>query len=101
MDDGLPGDDNRTGPDSPAVRTSIPPDKQPSEAVISTVASVEGVDPTSLDILHDSIDPDELNGLINDSAGEVAVQFTYSGYAVTVRAEDTIILREIDESGSQ
>lgn len=54
------------------------------EQVIYAVANADGVAPTDLAPLYDTIDPDALDSLFeSDSAGTIA--FTYEGHDVVVR----------------
>ena len=69
----------------------------PSLAVVQRVANREGVDPTELSPLHDSIDPDALDSLVDGSLGDAAdfeLEFTYCGYTITVTGEGVIHLDE-------
>lgn len=59
------------------------PDESLSEAVLSEVATAEGIDPVALDTpFHDVVDVDALDSLFQDGTGEVT--FEYAGYEVTV-----------------
>lgn len=86
-DEGISGDE-------PVARTEIPPDMEPSEAIINTIATFEDIPPTDLKVFHNVVDPDALNGLIQSGSDEVEVTMQYAGYDVTVRGEGTLILRE-------
>lgn len=86
-------DEGMTG-DEPVARTEIPPNMEPSEAVISTIATFEDLPPTELEVFHEVVDPDALNNLIQSGSEGVAVTMQYAGYVVTVRGEGTLILRE-------
>jgi hypothetical protein len=57
--------------------------KELSNRVVEQVAAEEGVDPTELsEPLYSVIDAEALDRLFRDSTG--SVQFTYTGYEVTV-----------------
>jgi hypothetical protein len=56
-----------------------------SVAVPELVAHVEGVSPTSLPPLYESIDPDGLDQLFaHRAASSVGIAFRYAGYTVSV-----------------
>jgi hypothetical protein len=69
---------------------------EPSEAVINAVAAFEGVEPTELDVLHDSIDPGALDHLVGHGNEELEITFAYSGYDITVHGAGGLLLREAD-----
>jgi hypothetical protein len=74
-------------------------------AVVESVAELEGVGPTELPPLADSIDPDSLDRLVRwsrtrETDGEWHVTLRYEGYDVTVRSSATIEIREADGTGS-
>lgn len=73
----------------PRQVTFDPDSDSVTETVVDAVADLEGVSPTSLDPLYDTIDPDALDSIVRSavsrpSPGEVAVTVRYEGYAVTV-----------------
>lgn len=79
-------------------RTGIRPDEQASEAVVQAVATATAKDPTTIDPLYESINPDALNELFQiDASGrprsDTAVQFDYAGFSVVVRETGIIELR--------
>ncbi|WP_327051415.1 HalOD1 output domain-containing protein [Halomicrococcus gelatinilyticus] len=79
-------------------RTGIRPDERTSEAVVQAVAAATGEDPTRIDPLYESINPDALNELFQfDGSGrpqpDTAVQFDYAGFSVVVRETGIIELR--------
>ncbi|WP_458207937.1 HalOD1 output domain-containing protein [Haladaptatus sp. NG-SE-30] len=78
--------------------SAIRPGEQRSEAVVRTVATATAVDPTELDPLYESIDPDALDALFYpDSPGRAradnVVQFDYSGFTVVVKETGIVELR--------
>lgn len=93
-----PGDDRPDGPkagDRPVdefFRSNFTPEEPPSEAVIRSVAALVDAEPMSMAVLQHAIDGDALDALVSD-AGGVAVEFSYSGYLVTVRSDGSITLR--------
>ena len=79
-------------------RTGIRPDERTSEAVVQAVAAATAEDPTQIDPLYESINPDALNELFQfDASGrpqpDTAVQFDYAGFSVVVRETGIIELR--------
>ena len=51
-----------------------------------------------MDPLYDIVDPDALDALFQGRDGG-AVTFDYAGYAVTIRADTTISLQQIESDG--
>lgn len=90
--------DARDGADG-TYRTRWSADEAPSSSVVEAVAAIEGVEPTSLDRLYDSVDPDALDALFEPSGdaplrdGDGHVAFTFNGYRVTVAATGAIEIR--------
>lgn len=72
--------------------TVVQSEKTPSEAVIWAVAETAGVDPLELDSLHESIDPDALDTLIQRDAA-TSVTFEYHGRTVTVRGDGEVVVQ--------
>ena len=71
----------------PNQTVSLSPSESVNEAVVQTIATLENVDPTEIEPLYDSIDPDALEALIERGSrhqSETAVEFDYSGYRVRV-----------------
>ena len=63
----------------------------PSTAVIELIAEESGQDPTELEPLYDSVDPDALEQLIrgngaNQHDNTVSVSFAYNEYAVVIQS---------------
>jgi hypothetical protein len=80
-------------------------DKTPTEAITEAVAAAEGVDPTRLPPLYESIETDAVNRLFDHSGEESpptkALCFVYSGWNVFVRSDGTIIVGDpADDSES-
>lgn len=76
--------------------TQYTANERPSEMIVRAVAAVSGVEPTELDLVYDSIDPDALDTLlgsppIGDNGG-ITVEFMAAGYQVTVRNDGTICI---------
>lgn len=75
--------------------------EKPSHTVVETVADAEGIDPTELDPLYETIDPDSLDELFQDRLRRVdapatagAVTFAYHGYEVRVTAGGRVSLED-------
>ncbi|WP_162562471.1 HalOD1 output domain-containing protein [Salinigranum rubrum] len=86
-------------PSRDVFRSKYGEDELPSKAVISAVSAVTGVEPTELECLHDSINPDTLDTLMDGpvvigDGGGVCVNFQYSGYRVSVRKHGSITILE-------
>lgn len=70
----------------------------PSTAVVETVATAANCEPTALDTLYDTLDPDALNALVRSvgargTAAETTVSFPFDGYAVTVHGRGLVVVR--------
>jgi len=77
-------------------------DESPSEAVVSAVSEVKGVEPMEMDCLYDRIDPDALDTFMDGpvvigDGGIIDVEFQYSGYRVSVRNNGTITILEHED----
>ena len=74
--------------------------RQPAEVIAEAVADAEGVDPTELSPLYESIEPDALNRLFgqngHQSNPDKAFCFTYEGWNVFVRGDGRIIVGDPD-----
>ena len=92
-------DPDRQGRNDQLIRQHIPPDGEPSAAVIRAVAAVEGVEPTELDVLHDTVDPDAIDQLAGTANEGVEITFQYNGYEITVRSDDVLVLWVGDTAG--
>jgi hypothetical protein len=67
--------------------------ESPASAVVDAVAGREGVDPTDLPPLYDSVAPGVLEsvGRSDDERGQT-VTFEYHGYTVTLDADGTVVV---------
>lgn len=64
-----------------------------SERVVERVAARTGRDPLDLPVLHDILDPDALDTLVEGMV-DGQVSFTYAGHEVTVTSDGEIALEE-------
>ncbi|GAA0260119.1 HalOD1 output domain-containing protein [Haladaptatus pallidirubidus] len=71
-----------------------------SEAILTAVSSISGVEVTNLEPLYTVIDPDALNALFGSYSdgtprdGKGIVVFSYESYQVTVQPDQTILVSE-------
>lgn len=75
--------------------TSFDPADRPSEAIVTTVASVTGEEPVELSPLYDAVEPDALDALFEhagrtDDPGSQTLTFAYVGYQISVSGDGTI-----------
>ena len=73
--------------------------ESPSQAVILAVADAEGVDSIDLPPLSEAIDPDVLDQLPFQNAGEI--RFNYQGYTVTVDHRGVVDLESVKSNPAQ
>ncbi|MFC6787004.1 HalOD1 output domain-containing protein [Halobaculum halobium] len=60
-------------------------DSPASERILDCVAAAEGTEPADLEErLYDSVDADALHALLAHGSSELAVEFTFCDYVVTV-----------------
>ncbi len=75
----------------------------PTEAVVRTVAIAADAEPTGIEPIFRSIDPDALDALVG-SVGDggrsapVTVSFTFVGHDVTVGSDGTVAVRPRSET---
>lgn len=72
--------------------------------VVDAVADERGVEPTVLDPLYESIDPDSLDALFppaprRSETTSRSLTFTFAGYQVAIQGAGTIDVTELDERG--
>lgn len=68
-----------------------------SEAVVERIATCEGVGPTELPPLYDTIDTEALDSLVGSaepSESTLQIEFTYNDYEVTVTGEGVVHIDE-------
>jgi len=74
----------------------------PSTAVIETVSIAANSDPSTIEPLYGSVDPDALDDLIrSDGASSTnsatTVSFTFAGHEVNLHSNGTVVVRPIEE----
>lgn len=86
---------------SPLSRNFAWTDVMPATAVVELVAEATDENPTALDPLHDAIDPDALNRVVEptepNASGNLRVSFSYQEFFVVVRQSGQITLYDLDE----
>lgn len=87
-------------PDTTTYRCG--PDELPTEGVLLTVAAVTGAEPTRMEPLSETVDPDALNALFRISgettrdAHATHVRFRYQDCIVTVHADGRTVVSRTD-----
>ncbi|MFP9192677.1 HalOD1 output domain-containing protein [Natronosalvus vescus] len=65
--------------------------------LVRAVAAIDGVSPSELDSLYDSVDPESVSKLLSH-AGEhdcrLSIEFTYEGYTIAVSDSGRIHVRD-------
>lgn len=74
--------------------------RSPCTAVIETVAIASDSEPTTIEPLYESADPDALNALIRSNGsgskdGDVAISFVFADHDVTVHSDGVIVVRPV------
>ena len=98
-------DGSAGGHPDPRLTTTFDPDVDSvSEELITAIASSNDADPTELEILAHSIDPDALDALVSSHSevqgrdGHLQVRFRYAGHVVSVDSDGTI---SVDPGGDR
>lgn len=78
---------------------------EPSAVVIEMIAIACDRDPTALDPLYDSIDPDALDAFFRSSSDKPAersatVSFVHAGHDVVVRGDGSVVVRPLGSEGT-
>ncbi|MDH5020570.1 HalOD1 output domain-containing protein [Halobacterium rubrum] len=72
-------------------------DTSPCMAVVSSLASVLGVDAVDLEPIHTTVEPDALNALVGKQGDEsVRVTWTHEGHVVTVDGPGVVTVAPVD-----
>ncbi len=88
------------------VRRTVDGAETPTTAVVAAVADVRGVETTDVAPLHDSVDPDALNGLFESTAQpsrEGTVAFDHDGCRIELSHGDlaTVEVTPLEARGSE
>lgn len=76
------------------VRVGVPTESSPiSEQVVERVAAKTGRDPLELPVLHDIVDPDAMDKLV-EGMSDGRLSFTYAGQEVTIASDGEITLED-------
>jgi hypothetical protein len=96
------GDQLRISLECETVRELRPDESSgsPVDAIVETVASLEGVDPGELPPLYESIDPDVLNTVARGrpSDSDAAVCFVYDGWNICVRGDGSLVVGDPEQT---
>lgn len=92
-------DDSPSTPSTTTFQSRVSSDERPSEAIIRSLAAIEGVEPTELDTLYDSIDIEALDEILDSAVvGEdqqsPVVEFVASGYRIVISGDGRIAIRD-------
>lgn len=90
---------NETESETPLLRADWREYDSPATAIIETVATAKGLEPTDLPPLIDSVDPDAIDNLVERSASNdryIRVSFAYDGVTVGIESNGEIKV-QIDE----
>lgn len=82
--------------DTEGIRRAWRDVDRPSEAVVELVADATDSDPLELPVLHDTVDTDALDALYgtdDEQLRDVAVEFSYAGFDVTVAGGEYVEAR--------
>lgn len=79
-------------------------DVRPSTAVVEMVATAANREPTALEPLYETVDPDALDTLVrsmgaNSIDGDATVTFPFEGYQVVVRRDGRVVVRPDEARG--
>jgi hypothetical protein len=95
-------DDDPASEDDGSIRAEFDwSSRAPSEGVIETVAIAADAEPTAIEPLYNSVDPDSLDALVRSNGrgpknGDVTVTFTLDGHDVQVGSDGVVIVRPVD-----
>jgi len=74
-------------------------DESPSHGVVRAISAVKGVEPTDVDPLYDSIDPNALNAIFSDTTGaggsDIRVSFRVDDLEVEVSEDRRVTVRPV------
>ena len=93
--------DDALSESTPLSRNFAWADVTPATAVVEFVAEATDADPTNLDPLHNAVDTDALNRVIEptepDAAGSLRVSFSYQDFFVVLRQTGRVTLYDRDD----
>lgn len=72
--------------------------RAPSTAIVQTVAVAADAEPTSIEPLYESVDPDALDRLVRsyeDGSTDVVVTFPLAGHEVTVHGDGEVVVSPV------
>jgi len=98
-----PSDDGPSPDTDDTIQTEFDWDSvAPSTAVIQTVSIAANTDPSNIQPLYGSVDPDALDKLIRSNGARstgstTSVSFTYAEYEVTLHSTGIVVARPIEE----
>lgn len=99
MIDNTPIDDSRTD-GSRSRRVQYDGSGSIATTIVLAIAEIDDADPTEMEPLYGSVDPELLNSLVNDDRGISGdVMFTYRGYRVTVDSDGGIVVTPASDPG--
>ncbi|MFD1685837.1 HalOD1 output domain-containing protein [Halobellus litoreus] len=99
MSDERTKDPTDSNPDHETVRARYDWESTPpSTAIVETIAEATGDNPTALEPLYESVDPDALNALLTSvpsrTAGrDLRISLSVDGHAITVFGDGGIVVR--------
>lgn len=87
---------------TPVRELDVQPDgRSPAEAVVEAISNLEGVEPTDLPPIYESVDVDALDRVVehrrDHPSSTVGVCFTYYGWNVFLRGDGRIVIGDPDQ----
>ena len=90
--------DNGTHTDATSYRTSGPEvtrqfdfsETSPSDAVVRAISVLTDTEPTTLEPLYETVDPEALDTLIRNGDASTELTIRYLEYRVVVRGDETV-----------
>jgi hypothetical protein len=76
-----------------AIGTTVMIDAPPSVQITDKISAKAGCDVVELPPLYDTIDPEQLDSLVEDMT-DGAVSFRYTGHDITVTSDGTVTLAD-------
>lgn len=89
---------------TPVREIFIEDDDSPLTVIVNAIADLEGVEPTDLPPLHNSIEPMSLCLMLEHSrvnqTSEMGICFSYTGWNVFVRNDGTVYIGDPDRKST-